>query len=182
MPGFVGWRALGEDDVVTFDVSSVGLLVQLEDALVADAVPGASDKKASKFGAPFSKKGEADAVRSSPEEGGRRGRGEERGDEDDPPREGEGEGESEPPRALRLRARGLSRRWGGDDDDALIERTTVNAYAGKDSDGCTAFPAVDTGAGFFGIGIVKAKHEANVGTLWRRRVAARRGFYLHGRD
>ena len=56
---------------------------------------------------------------------------------------------------------------GGDDDDALIERTTVNAYAGKDSDGCTAFPAVDTGAGFFGIGIVKAKHEANVGTLWR---------------
>ena len=169
VPGFVGWRALGEDDVVTFDVGSVGLLVQLEDALVADTVPGsflASREKSSKFGAPFSKKGG----------GGRRRRrrkedetgeesGDESGDEDKPPREGEGE--DEPPRALRLRAADYLGRWGGDDDDALIERTTVNAYAGKDSDGCTAFPAVDTGAGFFGIGIVKAKHEANVGTLWR---------------
>ena len=119
VPGFVGWRALGEDDVVTFDVGSVGLLVQLEDALVADTVPGASDKKTSKFGAPFSKKGG----------GGRRRRrrkedetgdetGEERGDEDEPPREGEGE----PPRALRLRAADYRGRWGGGgDDDALIE-------------------------------------------------------------
>ena len=163
VPGFVGWRALGDDDVVTFDVGSVGLLVQLEDALVADTVPGASDKKTSKFGAPFSKKGG----------GGRRRRrrkedetgdetGEERGDEDEPPREGEGV--DEPPRTLR--AADYRGGW-GDDDDALIVRTTVNAYAGKDSDGCTARPAVDTGAGFFGIGIVKAKHEANVGTLWR---------------
>ena len=168
VPGFVGWRALGEDDVVTFDVGSVGLLVQLEDALVADTVPGsflASREKSSKFGAPFSKKGGGGRRRRrrKDEKGGDEGRDEGR-DEDEPPREGE----DEPPRALRLRAADYRGRWDPNgDDDALIERTTVNAYAGKDSDGCTAWPAVDTGAGFFGIGIVKAKHEANVGTLWR---------------
>ena len=170
VPGFVGWRALGDDDVVTFDVGSVGLLVRLEDALVADTVPGASlgsrEKKASKFGAPFSKKGGGGRRRRRrKDQGNERGEesGEEGGDEDEPPREGEGV--DEPPRTLR--AADYRGGWGDDDDDALIERTTVNAYAGKDSDGCTARPAVDTGAGFFGIGIVKAKHEANVGTLWR---------------
>lgn len=170
MPGFVGWRALGDDDVVTFDVGSVGLLVQLEDALVADTVPGASpggrDKKASRFGVPFSKKGGGRRRRRRrKDQGNETGEesGEEGGDEDEPPREGEGV--DEPPRTLR--AADYRGGWGDDDDDALIERTTVNAYAGKDSDGCTARPAVDTGAGFFGIGIVKAKHEANVGTLWR---------------
>ena len=172
VPGFVGWRALGEDDVVTFDVGSVGLLVQLEDALVADTIPGsflASREKSSKFGAPFSKKGGGGRRRRrrKDEKGGDEGRDEGRDggrDEDEPPREGE----DEPPRALRLRAADYRGRWDPNgDDDALIERTTVNAYAGKDSDGCTAWPAVDTGAGFFGIGIVKAKHEANVGTLWR---------------
>ena len=109
MPGFVEWRALGEDDVVTFDVGSVGLLVQLEDALVADTVPGASDKKASKFGAPFSKKGEADAAvvaERRTKRGGKRGG---RGDRWTAAREGEGEGE--PPRALRLRAADYLGRW-----------------------------------------------------------------------
>ena len=62
VPGFVGWRALGEDDVVTFDVGSVGLLVQLEDALVADTVPGASAKKRQSLARRFPRRGEADAA------------------------------------------------------------------------------------------------------------------------
>ena len=57
--------------------------------------------------------------------------------------------------------------WRGDDTELLIEKSTKNAYAGAESDGVTARPKEDTGAGFFGIGIVKAKHEQNVGTLWR---------------
>ena len=65
VPGFVGWRALGDDDVVTFDVGSVGLLVQLEDALVADTVPGASlgsrEKKRQSLARRFPRRGEADA-------------------------------------------------------------------------------------------------------------------------
>ena len=42
-----------------------------------------------------------------------------------------------------------------------------NPYAGASSDGTSVEPSSDLGAGYFGIGIVKPKHDANVGTLWR---------------
>jgi len=41
-------------------------------------------------------------------------------------------------------------------------------YVGKQSSGTIVRPRDHTSGGYFGIGVVKPKHEANVGTLWRQ--------------
>jgi hypothetical protein len=158
VPDFVGWRVLLDHDVVTFDADSVGLLVQLEDVLVSSNTVPAGDHL-SKFGDPFSRKGGG--------QNSRRRRRKNKAVITDAPDDSsvtvdETAGLSDEP--ARLRAANY---WRGDDTELLIEKSTKNAYAGAESDGVTARPKEDTGAGFFGIGIVKAKHEQNVGTLWR---------------
>ena len=154
VPDFVGWRVLLDHDVVTFDADSVGLLVQLEDVLVSANTVPAGDHL-SKFGDPFSRKGGG--------QNSRRRRRKSKAVNTDAPDDSsvtvdETAGLSDEP--ARLRAANY---WRDDDTELLIEKSTKNAYAGAESDGVTVRPKEDTGAGFFGIGIVKAKHEQNTG-------------------
>jgi len=132
--------------------------VQLEDVLVSANTVPAGDHL-SKFGAPFSRKGGG--------QNSRRRRRKSKAVIADAPDDSsvtvdETAGSADEPAHLRA-----ANYWRGDDTELLIEKSTKNAYAGAESDGVTARPKEDTGAGFFGIGIVKAKHEQNVGTLWR---------------
>ena len=144
---FVGWRRLEEDDVVGFPPRATGLLVQLEDGLVADTVM----IKNPKYPRREPRKG-----------GGRRGakararrEAAESPDDDDLDRD--------PPRSFS----GVASDYLALDDAAREPGRAQQPVRGKTFVRHHGVAAVDTGAGFFGIGIVKAKHEANVGTLWR---------------
>ena len=150
---FVGWRRLEEDDVVGFPPRATGLLVQLEDGLVADTVmiknPKYPRREPRKGGGRRGAKARArrEAAESPDDEGFV--------DDEDLDRD--------PPRSFS----GVASDYLALDDAARGQGERNNPYAGKRSSGTTVWPRDDAGAGYFGIGIVKPKHEANVGTLWR---------------
>ena len=177
----VGWRALAEDDRIEFREDSVGLLVQLEDGLVA-TLGTADDAHDARFPRREEKGG-----------GGRRGakaRSRRRAAE---AREGEASGQT----VSAERAPGLptdariehgessssgsstyraSSYWKSPTESSAASVGTENGavpgnnpYAGARSLGTTIWPRDPNGAsaGYFGVGVVRPKHEANVGTLWR---------------
>ena len=157
----VGWRRLEDHDVVTFDPGATGLLVQLEDGLIASTTPPKTS--------PYERR-EGDGKHK------RRGKNRKK-----PPGDGWGPDDDESadettPGAVAAAAAAAAAAekatthraanfWKLDDADA--EGGGNNPYAGKRSSGTDVHPKDDAGAGYFGIGIVKPKHDANVGTLWR---------------
>jgi len=170
----LGWRLLKDDDLIDFHETSVGLLVQLEDGLVFSSVDGDWDVRRGGSG----KKGG----------GGRRGakaraKRERAGDETGlSTNTGSATEESSSKDEVLTPEVGTDTLTTSDDmnvyrassywqlDDASSdEKSGNNPYAGAKSSGTSVWPADpdDQHAGFFGIGIVGAKHEANVGTLWR---------------
>ena len=170
----LGWRLLKDDDLIDFHETSVGLLVQLEDGLVFSSVDGDWDVRRGGGG----KKGG----------GGRRGakaraKRERAGDETGlSTNTGSATEESSSNDEVLTPEVGTDTLTTSDDmnvyrassywqlDDASSdEKSGNNPYAGAKSSGTSVWPADpdDQHAGFFGIGIVGAKHEANVGTLWR---------------
>jgi tRNA(Leu) C34 or U34 (ribose-2'-O)-methylase TrmL len=167
----VGWRALRDDDVVDFHQNAVGLLVQLEDGLVAkmgtadEAYDAREDKK--KGGGRRGAKARARrAAKEASSEDDARGDERERDECDDTsqtsPSRASSYWKSPSPTSVRT-------------DGRMIESSSAkndngnNPYAGARSLGTTIWPKDPNGAnaGFFGVGVVKPKHEANVGTLWR---------------
>ena len=176
---FVGWRRLEDRDEIAFARDAVGLLVQLEDALVATT---ASDEDVARS--------EAQRERSRRGGGGRRGakararrraaqNREEDFMEDCIPEEEEDESSSSDDAragAPRGEAYIAANYWRLGDEDAPGASSRSggnNPYAGADSLGATILkPASDAkgddvSPGYFGVGVVKPKHEENVGTLWR---------------
>ena len=185
----VGWRALAEDDRIDFHEDAVGLLVQLEDALVAKL--GTADEAA--YGA--RRDGGRDggegvdafaAKLKKKRGGGRRGakaRARRARDPQSAAEPGIEPGTLESPSMKPFDARRsqepreFSRAtsfWKSPDeqteprgDDGFVPGN--NPYADARSFGTTIWPRDPnaTDAGYFGIGVVRPKHEANVGTLWR---------------
>ena len=159
---FVGWRRLEDDDVVGFPPRATGLLVQLEDGLVADTVQIKNAKyprrEPRKGGGRRGAKARArrEAAESKPDEADAAAADAAAADDLDDP-------SSPPPSHLSA----VAADYLALDDAARGQGERNNPYAGKRSSGTTVWPRDDAGAGFFGIGIVKPKHEANVGTLWR---------------
>ena len=171
---FVGWRRLENRDEIAFARDAVGLLVQLEDALVATT---ASDEDVARSEALRREAAEAEGGEGAP----RRGR------EGGPPKSGGGlecipRGGRVVVRILILRrpagapgeAYVAANYSSGEDAPGASSRSGGNnPYAGADSLGATILkPASDAkgddlSPGYFGVGVVKPKHEENVGTLWR---------------
>jgi tRNA(Leu) C34 or U34 (ribose-2'-O)-methylase TrmL len=175
---FVGWRRLENRDEIAFARDAVGLLVQLEDALVATT---ASDEDVARS--------EALRERSRRGGGGRRGakararrsaaqnQNQNQNREDSAAFREEEDDSSDDARsgAPASGAYVAANYWRlGDEDAPGASRSGGNnPYAGADSRGATILrPASDArgddvSPGYFGVGVVKPKHEENVGTLWR---------------
>lgn len=171
----VGWRALRDDDVVDFHPDSVGLLVQLEDGLVAKL--GTADEA-------YDAREKDDTPKTKTKKGGgRRGAkararraAAEASSFDAAPSDDEFDDEfdsstlqTSPSRASSYWKSPASVRSGRVEGSSVTKKSGNNPYAGAPGVGTTITPRDpnDASGGFFGVGVVKPKHEANVGTLWR---------------
>ena len=155
----VGWSLLRDDDIIDFHENSVGLLVQLEDGLLFSSVDGdwdVRDGKNKKKGGGGRRGVKARAKREKSEDA------EEEGSTSD---ESLSNDSSTP--STSTPAHRASSYWQLANDTS--KKSGNNPYAGASSTGTSIWPSDpdSTNAGYFGIGIVKPKHEANVGTLWR---------------
>ena len=176
----VGWRALAEDDRIDFHEDAVGLLAQLEDGLVAELGTADEAYDARRRVGRDGGEGFDAAFAARKKGGGRRGaKARARRAREVAPASGTEPVEPvepvEPasPDASRLRASRASRFWKPPDEAAAEARAGAvfgnNPYADAKSVGTTIWPRDPNGAeaGYFGVGVVRPKHEANVGTLWR---------------